>query len=103
MVYKNKDNNKYNIKDGEEIKTDFSEEEAAESEIFGKVIKVYNQIFSLASKSSEDMYTALRNIEESSEYKTYIAEQLLRKAIVLEFCQYDKIKNPRLEMDLNTL
>ena len=42
MVYKNKDNNKYNIKDGEEIKTDFSEEEAAESEIFGKVIKVYN-------------------------------------------------------------
>ena len=99
MVYKNKDNNKYNIKDGEEIKTDFSEEEAAEREIFGKVIKVYNQIFSLASKSSEDMYTALRNIEESSEYKTYIAEQLLRKAIVLEFCQYDKIKNPRLKME----
>ena len=96
MVYKNK-NNKYNIKDGEEIKTDLSEEEAAKSEIFGEVIKVYNQIFSLASKSSEEMYTALRNIEESSEYKTYIAKQFLRKAIVLEFCQYDKEENPRLE------
>lgn len=97
MVYKNKDSNKYNIKDGKEIKRDLSEEEAAESEIFGKVIKVYNQIFSLASKSSEEMYTALRNIEESSEFKTYIAKQLLRKAIVLEFCQYDKKENPRLE------
>ena len=41
MVYKNP-NNKYNIKDGKEIKTDLSVEEAAESEIFGKVIKVYN-------------------------------------------------------------
>ena len=99
MVYKNKDNNKYNIRDGKEIKTDFSVEEAAESEIFGKVIKVYNQIFSLASISSEEIYTALINIEESSEYKTYIAKQFLRKAIVLEFCQYDKIKNPRLEME----
>lgn len=98
MVYKNQ-NNKYNIKDGKEIKTDLSEEEAAESEIFGKVIKVYNQIFSLASKSSEEMYTALRNIEESSKYKTYIAKQLLRKTIVLEFCQYDKNENPELKME----
>ena len=97
MVYK--DNNKYNIKDGKEIKTDLSAEEAAESEIFGKVIKVYNQIFFLASISSEEIYTALRNIEESPEYKTYIAKQLLRKAIVFEFCQYDKNKNPRLEME----
>lgn len=97
MVYKNK-NGTFTLSDGtHKIKEDATEKDAAKSESFKNVVSIFNKILCLTAKSDTEIELALNKLVENSQYKSYIAKQLLHKAVVLEFCLYDKIRNPRLE------
>ena len=100
MVYKNK-NEKYTISDGKKpIKENVTEKYAAESENFNNIVSVFNAIFGLSTKPDEEIALALNKLVSSTHYESYIGKQLLHKAVILEFCLYDKNKNPILEKEV---
>ena len=100
MVYKNK-NEKYTISDGKKpIKENVTEKYAAESENFNNIVSVFNAIFCLSTKPDEEIALALNKLVSSTHYESYIGKQLLHKAVILEFCLYDKNKNPILEKEV---
>ena len=100
MVYKNQ-NEKYTISDGKSIiKENATKKEAAESKNFDDVVSVFKAIFGLVSKSENDVESALGELVEYPLYKSYVAKQLLHKAVVLEFCQYDKNTNFELNKEV---
>ena len=100
MVYKNK-NEKYTISDGKKpIKENVTEKYAAESENFNNIVSVFNAIFCLSTKPDEEIALALNKLLSSTHYESYIGKQLLHKAVILEFCLYDKNKNPILEKEV---
>lgn len=100
MVYKNQ-NEKYTISDGKIIiKENASKKEAAESESFNDVVSVFKAIFGLVTKSENNVESALSELVKSPLYKSYVAKQLLHKAVVLEFCQYDKSSNFELNKEV---
>ena len=98
-VYKNS-NGRFNIAKGRTIlKENVTASVAASSSSFGDVIDVYATIFKLSSKS--DIGTALRQLSEYPSYQSYVAKQILHKAVVLELCRYDVKSNPYLENVIN--
>lgn len=100
MVYKNK-NEKYTISDGKKpIKENVTEKYAAKSENFNNIVSVFNSIFCLSRKPDEEIALALNKLVSSTHYESYIGKQLLHKAVILEFCLYDKNKNPILEKEV---